>query len=68
MKKFKQSEIESLQCGQDIYVAMETAAQPDMIQVCADISKKFENKSIPRDQPNQNKDENCRLSFIVSVH
>ena len=34
MKKFKQSEIENLQCGQDIYVAMETATQPDMIQVC----------------------------------
>ncbi|XP_060591856.1 uncharacterized protein LOC132746650 [Ruditapes philippinarum] len=32
MTKFKRSDIENLQCGQDIYDAMETAAQPDMIQ------------------------------------
>jgi hypothetical protein len=34
MTKFKRSDIENLQSGQDIYDAMETAAQPDMIQVC----------------------------------
>ena len=32
------------------------------------IEKNSDEKSIPREQPNQNKNENCRPGFIKPVH